>query len=438
MCMPPRTGWLLCSAFRMHLWAELCSLALGEVATSPGRRHRLDPNVSQAQSAAEVLHRLQALPRGRRLADAHALLGVPDERGGLAGGLSSLEYKQGMLRTFGSPRWAHMAVLEVGSHNGHITAILGLTCAFVFAMEIDFFWGVTTRRGRLRTLRNVVYLTMDNSKPYAMNAIAANELGGAVIDGAHDRMHVFYDTFRVLHDVPCCIRVLVYHDYCDDEVYETVQLFVSAGVLAFREGIGEDPGTYWWCKQGRPEGGVLDVVPGDHIRERLDGLRQNFERSRQLDEVTRRLDGTTWWLPLQGLVMTLTLPPKAATVRTLSGSPRDVTLGFAVLGGYTTDFVHPRWGGSSLIGQLRSQGDAGSACGEFVFDPEVTGFTLVLWPETEGCDGLLQLDTVRLGQANYMVGMRLTYATSLLHDIHERSSSHGGNIDDLRTLVSRA
>merc|ERR1719330_550991 len=295
---------------------------------------------------------------------------------------------------------------------------------------------MATSRGRLKPLRNVVYLTMDNSKPYALSPFAGNRLDAAVIDGAHDSRHVFYDTFRVLHDVPCCVRVLVYHDYCDDEVYETVQLFVSAGIMVFRHGIGDDPGTYWWCKQGRPEGGVLDVVPGDHIRDRLDNLRQSFERARQLEDAQRRLDRTQWWLPLQGLFLTLHTPPEPTRMRVLTGSARDLDLGFVVLGGWKVGFAHLRWGGSVLIGELRADSPEGVRCGEVVFDPELTGFTLALWPDAEGCQSLAHLGLVQPGTMGYWVGMRLTYATSLLHDIHERSSYHDGEAGELRRLVS--
>lgn len=70
-------------------------------------------------------------------------------------------------------------------------------------------------------LRNVVLLTMDTSRSYALSAFAANRrIRAAVIDGAHDERSVFTDIYAALTDIPCCVEVVVFHDYCDKDASE--------------------------------------------------------------------------------------------------------------------------------------------------------------------------------------------------------------------------
>ncbi|CAK9019211.1 unnamed protein product [Durusdinium trenchii] len=65
------------------------------------------------------------------------------------------------------------------------------------------------------------------------------------------------ETFAVLRQIPCCVETIVYHDYCDVDVFNAVQYFVSAGVLAFRTSIGMRNWVAPWCRDGRPEGSAI-------------------------------------------------------------------------------------------------------------------------------------------------------------------------------------
>jgi len=421
------------SAFRLP--PSLCALLLVGM-FAEGRQTTAPHNFTSGPEVVATLQRLQELPRAWRPRALRSLVHLANTEGGLAGGLTTPAYKLGIVELFKSSRWGQAAVFEVGSHKGHITSILSVLFGLVFASEIEFQLALDTSAGPLRRSPNVVHLSMDGSRPYGLSMLAANRnIRAAVIDGAHDERNVFLDTFRILHDIPCCTEVIVYHDYCDEVVYKTIQRFVEAGLLAFRHGLGVDPGTFWWCRGGRAEGGVFDVLrrDGPFFRRNLWALFCRHILKAPIvpgAQAGGHLNGSLWWVPEQGLMISLELPPAKVSVRTAWGDYMHFDIGYASFVGHAGGATHPRWGATALTVEVKDDvGGLGPSCANLVLDSECTGFTVAVTEHALGAGGACtkMAKLVQLNGVVQWVAMRVNHGISLLQDIHERSTSFDGD-----------
>eukprot|EP00435_Cladocopium_sp_Y103_P055850 s1388_g18.t1 len=93
-------------------------------------------------------------------------------------------------------------------------------------------------------------------------------------------------------------------DKGDAAVFQAVQYFVLAGLLAFRTSIGTPNWDPVWCRDGRPEGAAMRVLRhSEGFHDRLEALYQHFVSPIRLADpltqgfqVKERLNGTTWLL----------------------------------------------------------------------------------------------------------------------------------------------
>jgi len=339
---------------------------------------------------------LQALPRQYRL----RLLRETLRAGGL--GLSSVSLRTNLLDVFGSEEWAGALVIEIGSCSGHLTAVLSALFGMVFAVELFLGSIESAQEDYLHELKNIVFLNHDTGDPYSLSALAGNHIQVAYIDGAHGTMHVARDTFGVLHDIPCCVKVVIYHDYCDDEVYRAVQIFVRAGVLYLRRGIGVEPADFAWCRGERPEGAIFNVIRGRDLRTRLNNVRfelQGLVGGHDVQRVQHKLNGTRWTLmhthSYPYAFLTLHLAPRRATLRFLFHTPgcspyradRGVDFGLVHILGWEPGQVSSRWAAAALIAEVKAPLRSSlPAAARLVFEAELTGFSLtVLEPGAVEC-----------------------------------------------------
>ncbi|CAK9019253.1 PBPe domain-containing protein, partial [Durusdinium trenchii] len=175
--------------------------------------------------------------------------------------------------------------MDIGAGKGSTAAALAVNFGVVLATEI--YWmlaGATTGRGFLTdrsklfredgsSFNNIVSIHIDASHPHSFGIFAVQNISACVIDAQHDFAHIGRETFAVLRQIPCCVETIVYHDYCDVDVFNAVQYFVSAGILAFRTSIGMRNWVAPWCRDGRPEGAAMRVLRHtDKFHERLETL----------------------------------------------------------------------------------------------------------------------------------------------------------------------
>lgn len=289
---------------------------------------------------------LRTYPRAQRV----AMLDEGIDIVGMVPTSTSPRFKRDLVKLFGSQRWAEEAALEVGACGGATTSILSQLFGLVYALELHTSLNAS-RHGRTAGLRNVVHVGLDTGTPYAFSLLAPNDVAVAIIDGDHHRHFVMYDTLGVLLDIPCCVEFVVYHDYCDTEVFETVQMFVEAGILHFERGVGEDVWQKWWCRDGRPEGALFRVAGDEELpdrRQRLERVRRRHEGIESLESVARSLNGSTWSLQSFGDygILRLMLPPAMPQLR-IHGADgrdkRDLSLGRARVIGWQNDIVSTRW-----------------------------------------------------------------------------------------------
>jgi len=153
---------------------------------------------------------------------------------------TSATLKHDLVSLFSGSSWASKTVVEVGSADGGTTNILAMLFGAVFTVELHLPNIKISQRGWTAGLSNVMHLNLDSGAPYAFSFLAGNKIDVAFIDGAHDQQHVFGDTFGLLHEVPCCLGLLIYHDYCDAEVFAVTEAFVAAGVLRPHGSVGRE------------------------------------------------------------------------------------------------------------------------------------------------------------------------------------------------------
>eukprot|EP00928_Gymnodinium_smaydae_P043764 TRINITY_DN29262_c0_g2_i1.p1 TRINITY_DN29262_c0_g2~~TRINITY_DN29262_c0_g2_i1.p1 ORF type:complete len:672 (-),score=128.50 TRINITY_DN29262_c0_g2_i1:93-2108(-) len=347
-------------------------------------------------------------------------------------GLTSSAYKRDLLRAFRAMRFGGVAALEVGSFAGGTTAILSALFVLVFAVELSS--QLLAQQVWTRGLNNVVKLCIDSGRPHAFAAIATNVVHVAVIDGDHDREHVFRDTFLVLHDVTCCVETIVYHDFCFREVFETVQLFVDAGFLMFKQSMGTADG--WqegWCEPRRPEGALFAVSQfrassgaSSARRLRLERLRQQFLGAGSAGDTRRLLEGSEWLLqtdyPLA--LLTLRFAPSLTGlrfIRAVGDDAAEFSPWRAALVGWRPGAVDPEVAEEALVVELRSASDAAEDGGEpyglLVFEPELQGFTLTLLEAAAAAS-----PRIARGLPRTVVGVRHAASNLLASEVHARST----------------
>eukprot|EP00928_Gymnodinium_smaydae_P061835 TRINITY_DN45814_c0_g1_i1.p1 TRINITY_DN45814_c0_g1~~TRINITY_DN45814_c0_g1_i1.p1 ORF type:complete len:680 (+),score=141.02 TRINITY_DN45814_c0_g1_i1:243-2042(+) len=350
---------------------------------------------------------LLQLPRSRRILGQEQIW----RSSGNTGGLTTLALKRDLMSLFSQERWASTTIVEVGAGAGPTTAVLSLLFSNVIATELH----CVLLRYFPPGLHNVMRLCLDSYKPYSLSMLnTENNVRAAMIDGDHDANHVFSDTFRVLHDIPCCVSVIAYHDYCDDVVYKTIQLFVNAKILRFRRPLGENPGRFRWCRDGRAEGAAFDVLRETRLHARLEELRRTFLGFGTTKELKMKLDGSTWMVhsvQKQLAYMELQLPPKVTKLSWLERAPdgiKEMDLGQVNLG-YSSGAVSRRWTEWSVIGRVgvpRQSANADEANATIIFDAELTGFTLELGGELFSLYGAL------LGKS--LIGIRNSHTYQVL------------------------
>ena len=228
----------------------------------------------------------------------------------LLGGLTTAKFKQEVIKLFRAEKYASRAALDIGAGGGTTTAALAVNFAVVVA--IDKYWdiagataspngGFHVNSDRLLTksgnkITNIVRLHVDTSLLGSFATLADQNFSAAVIDADHKSSRVARDTFNVLRGLPCCVETIIYHDYCDEDVYQTVQRFVNEGLLTFRTAIGERNWSEWWCRNERPEGVAMRVLrnPFSDFHERLERLYREFvDWYGSLQEM---LNGSQWLL----------------------------------------------------------------------------------------------------------------------------------------------
>ena len=227
----------------------------------------------------------------------------------LASGLTTVRFKQEIIDLFRSEKYSARAALEIGAGKGTTTAALAVNFDVVVAMENQ--WDIGRRnpgpdgfrinsdkllRSDGSSITNIVRFHADSALSSSFSVLADQNFSAAVIDGDHAGSRVLRDTFNVLRNLPCCVETIVYHDYCDQEVYTAIQSFVKAGILAFRKAIGERNWWHWWCKDERPEGAAMRVLrhPFDDFHERVEKLYQAFLGN--TGSLQGALNGSRWLL----------------------------------------------------------------------------------------------------------------------------------------------
>lgn len=95
-----------------------------------------------------------------------------------------------------------------------------------------------------------------------------------------------------------------------------MQRFVGADILAFYRPIGDNPGVYWWCADGRPEGAAFLVNRVGNLRERLASAHRSFHGIISLDGSMKQVTGPPGFLlPIQGATVVFGTSPKVGQPR---------------------------------------------------------------------------------------------------------------------------
>merc|ERR1712032_1503824 len=187
---------------------------------------------------------------------------------------------------------------------------------------------------------------------------AGSNIDVAFIDGAHDRFHVFYDT---------------------------VQLFVNAGILSFRQTLGQKNWDLFWCRDGRPEAAVFDVLHDSSLRDRLHALHLSKRGFDKEGGIERNLNGSMWILHTDYpfALFTLYLAPRRSRLRRFQCKAdvfdkhcgHEVDMGLVRLDGWKRAAVDPRWAPAALTAMLHGPNRSGGGMAQIVFDPMLQGFT---------------------------------------------------------------
>ena len=227
----------------------------------------------------------------------------------LSGGLTSVRFKQDIMRLFRSEKYAARAALDIGAGGGTTTAALAVNFAVVVAMEK--FWtlawpnpgptGYHINSDKLlrkdgSRISNIVRLHVDTDLLGSFSTLADQNFSVAVIDAEHKSSTVARDTFNVLRALPCCVDTIIYHDYCDADVFRAIQWFVDEGLLTFYSPVGERNWWQWWCRDGRPEGAAMRVLRhrGNNFHNRVEQLYKRLSGWR--GSLQNTLNASRWLL----------------------------------------------------------------------------------------------------------------------------------------------
>jgi len=180
------------------------------------------------------------MPRAHRLhALSESLMHRPQK-----GSSTSQKMKVDLVKLFSDEQWANTVILEIGSHLGYTTEVLAMLFRTVITVELDAVFA-DFARGPSGQLPNIIRLLRDSTSPHAFRDLAASNVSVAFIDGSHTYWHVVHDIYNVLQDVDCCLKLLVFHDFCDIGVMHGIREFVEAGVLSLLTTLGES--DWWFC-----------------------------------------------------------------------------------------------------------------------------------------------------------------------------------------------
>ncbi|OLQ12661.1 hypothetical protein AK812_SmicGene3399 [Symbiodinium microadriaticum] len=225
-------------------------------------------------------------------------------------GLTTVKFKEDIIDLFTSKKYATRAALDIGAGRGSTTAALAVNFAVVVAIEK--YWDLADEFGcchlesnkLLRKdgseITNIVRLHMDTLLPFAFANLVDQNLSAVVIDAQHDFESIARETFHVLRDIPCCVETIVYHDYCFEDVFQTILWFELSGLLTFQKFMGE-PSNSPNCKSvgenlERAEGVAMKVNrrPLKEFHEKVEeAFRGAFTLGGSLE---KRLNGTQWLL----------------------------------------------------------------------------------------------------------------------------------------------
>lgn len=279
----------------------------------------------------------------------------------LISGLTSPKFKQDIVDLFRSNRFAQTTALEIGAGYGTTTAALAVNFGTVVATEVfwevDKPWGevdltstdfpAASQRGfgfhldarRLfkrdgSSFNNIVKLHMDAKLPFGLSVLVEQNISAAVIDAQHDFFNVVGETMSVLRYIPCCVETIVYHDYCNYNVYGAIQFFVDAGLLAFRKHMGLSTFKDYKCTgSSLPEGVAMRVLRHSAgFWSRLETLYGQYmsnplypdPKARERSMSAQRLN-TTRWLLIDGQVLGLR-PQQPRAILTMGFAPASCVL----------------------------------------------------------------------------------------------------------------
>ncbi|CAE7398479.1 unnamed protein product, partial [Symbiodinium microadriaticum] len=225
-------------------------------------------------------------------------------------GLTTVKFKEDIINLFTSKKYATRAALDIGAGTGFTTAALAVNFAVVVAIEK--YWDLANEfdcyhleSNRLlrkdgSEITNIVRLHMDTLLPFAFANLVDQNFSAVVIDAQHDFESIARETFHVLRDIPCCVETIVYHDYCFEDVFQTILWFELSGLLTFQKFMGE-PSNSPNCKSvgenlERAEGVAMKVNrrPLKEFHEKVEeAFRGAFTLGGSLE---KRLNGTQWLL----------------------------------------------------------------------------------------------------------------------------------------------
>eukprot|EP00435_Cladocopium_sp_Y103_P059902 s1225_g21.t1 len=279
----------------------------------------------------------------------------------LISGLTSPKFKQDIIDLFRSNRYAQTTALEIGAGTGTTTAALAVNFGTVVATEV--FWEVDKPWGEVdltstdflpasqrqfgfhldprrlfkrdgSSFNNIVKLHMDAKLPFGLSVLVEQNISAAVIDAQHDFLNVVGETMAVLRQIPCCVETIVYHDYCNYNVYGAIRFFVDAGILAFRKHMGLPMFKDFKCfGSSLPEGVAmrvlrhsagfwsrLETLYGQYVSNPLYPDPKARERS-----ISAQLLNATRWLLIDGQVLGLR-PQQPRAILTMGFAPASCVL----------------------------------------------------------------------------------------------------------------
>ena len=186
--------------------------------------------------ASNIVGRMSENPEKRR-SEKHVRTSASPSR--------KVKFKQDIIDLFTSKKYATRAALDIGAGRGSTTAALAVNFAVVVAIEK--YWDLADEIGcchlesnkLLRKdgseITNIVRLHMDTLLPFAFANLVDQNFSAVVIDAQHDFESIARETFHVLRDIPCCVETIIYHDYCFEDVFQTILWFELSGLLTFQK-----------------------------------------------------------------------------------------------------------------------------------------------------------------------------------------------------------